>query len=303
MRNLRMLSPVLRRLMPGLEIKDVLAELAERVIEECDYELEAANHRRIARFWRGHPFIRVPARRHLAQPPPGAGHRVGRRDRLRRGRRASPTPVRDRYAEIVYRFFYANAAELDVALGDPHPGNYLLRDDGRVAFFDFGMLRDAAARATCAARARVRGDPRRPTRPALRRGDARARLPARALGRVGRAAILSRACARPAGGSWTPSRAASPPRTCGAAASRFATAAAGRRLRADAPDDAAARGAAAAADGGPAVPDRLDRARRGRLGRAARASWSRAASRRPSSGASTPPGSPSAADRSRPRSC
>ena len=46
MRNLRMLSPLLRRLMPGLEVKDVLAELAERVIEECDYELEAASHRR-----------------------------------------------------------------------------------------------------------------------------------------------------------------------------------------------------------------------------------------------------------------
>ena len=61
MRNLRMLSPLLRRLMPGLDVKDLLSELSERVIEECDYELEAANHRRIARFWRGHPFVRVPA--------------------------------------------------------------------------------------------------------------------------------------------------------------------------------------------------------------------------------------------------
>ena len=42
-----------------------------------------------------------------------------------------PDPVRDRYAEIVYRFFYGTARELDVALGDPHPGNYLLRDDGQ----------------------------------------------------------------------------------------------------------------------------------------------------------------------------
>ena len=55
---------------------------------------------------------------------------------------AEPDPVRDRFAEIVYRFFYGNAAELDLALGDPHPGNYLLRDDGLVSFFDFGMVRD-----------------------------------------------------------------------------------------------------------------------------------------------------------------
>jgi predicted unusual protein kinase regulating ubiquinone biosynthesis (AarF/ABC1/UbiB family) len=140
MRNLRLLTPVLRRLMPGLEIKDVLAELAQRIIEECDYELEAANHRRIARFWRHHPFIRVPqvdtslSRRKVlvSEWVDGAGfEEVGSR----------PDQVRDRFAEIIYRFFYANAAELDTALGDPHPGNYLLCDDDRVAFFDFGMLR------------------------------------------------------------------------------------------------------------------------------------------------------------------
>ena len=55
MRNLRLLTPLLRQLMPGLEVGDVLAELRERIVEECDYELEAANHRRVARFWRGHP--------------------------------------------------------------------------------------------------------------------------------------------------------------------------------------------------------------------------------------------------------
>jgi hypothetical protein len=52
-----------------------------------------------------------------------------------------PDEVRDRFAEIVYRFFYGTAREIDLALGDPHPGNYLLCDDGHVAFLDFGMLR------------------------------------------------------------------------------------------------------------------------------------------------------------------
>ena len=61
MRNLRMLAPLLRRLMPGLDVKPVLAELGERIAAECDYELEASSHRRLARFWRGHPFIMVPA--------------------------------------------------------------------------------------------------------------------------------------------------------------------------------------------------------------------------------------------------
>jgi predicted unusual protein kinase regulating ubiquinone biosynthesis (AarF/ABC1/UbiB family) len=140
MRNLLLLSPVLRQLMPGLEVKGLLAELRERIVEECDYELEAANHRRIERYWRGNPFILVPgidtelSRRRVLVTDwvDGIGFDdVGRQ----------PNGVRDRYAQIVYRFFYGTALGLGVALGDPHPGNYLLCPDGRVAFFDFGMLR------------------------------------------------------------------------------------------------------------------------------------------------------------------
>jgi predicted unusual protein kinase regulating ubiquinone biosynthesis (AarF/ABC1/UbiB family) len=140
MRNVRMLAPLLRRLMPGLDVKPVLAELSERISAECDYELEASSHRRLARFWRAHPFITVPgvdtalSRRRVL-----VSEWVDGIDFAAVGR--EPDPVRDRYAEIVYRFFYGTARELDLALGDPHPGNYLLRDDGRVAFIDFGMLR------------------------------------------------------------------------------------------------------------------------------------------------------------------
>ena len=184
MRNLRMLTPLLRRLMPGLEVKDVLAELAQRVIEECDYELEAANHRRISRFWRGHPFIRVPAvdtslsRRRVLVSEWVDG--IGFPEVAER-----PEPVRDRYAEIVYRFFYANAAELDIALGDPHPGNYLLCDDDRVAFFDFGMVRELP-RTYLRREGEVFSGDSRVGRARAAAGDARARLPARAGRRMGR---------------------------------------------------------------------------------------------------------------------
>ncbi len=140
MRNLSLLSPILRQLVPGLDVKGVLAELRERIVEECDYELEASNHRSVARFWRGHPFVLVPAvhgalshRRVLVTDwVDGVSF-----DEVS----AASDAVRDRYAEIVHRFFYGTALELGVALGDPHPGNYLLTADGHVAFFDFGMLR------------------------------------------------------------------------------------------------------------------------------------------------------------------
>jgi len=141
MRNLRMLAPLLRRLMPGLDVKPVLAELGERIAAECDYELEASSHRRLARFWRGHPFISVPAvDTSLSRRRVLVSEWVDGIDFAEVA--GQPDPVRDRYAEIVYRFYYGVARELDLALGDPHPGNYLLRDDGRVAFLDFGMVRE-----------------------------------------------------------------------------------------------------------------------------------------------------------------
>jgi predicted unusual protein kinase regulating ubiquinone biosynthesis (AarF/ABC1/UbiB family) len=141
MRNIRMLAPLLRRMMPGLDVKPVLAELSERISAECDYELEASSHRRLARFWRGHPFITVPTvDMRLSRRRVLVSDWVDGIDFAEVGRQ--PDPVRDRYAEIIYRFFYGAARELDLALGDPHPGNYLLCDDGRVAFLDFGMLRD-----------------------------------------------------------------------------------------------------------------------------------------------------------------
>ena len=140
MRNLGLLSPLLGQLMPGLEVKPVLAELRERIVEECDYELEAGTHRQIERYWRGHPFVLVPAvetelshRRVLVTDwVDGISF-----DQVT----AQPDRIRDRYAEIVYRFFYGTATGLELGLGDPHPGNYLLGADGRVAFFDFGMMR------------------------------------------------------------------------------------------------------------------------------------------------------------------
>ena len=140
MRNVTTLLPLLRQFKPDLDVKDLLDELRERMVEECDYELEAVNHRLLARFWRGHPFILVPgvesalARRRVLVTE--WVHGMGFEQVIEQ-----PDPVRDRYIEIVYRFYYGTASGLDLACGDPHPGNYLLCADDRVAFFDFGMMR------------------------------------------------------------------------------------------------------------------------------------------------------------------
>src|SRR2546421_4813114 len=141
LRNAMLLVPLVKRLAPGLDAKALATEMRERIAEELDYELEAQNQRRIERLTRGHPFIRIPhvytelsTRRVLvSQFIEGEGFEAVRR---------ADEPQRDRYGEIVFRFFFGLLYRDHVALGDPHPGNYLLCRDGGVGFLDFGLLRD-----------------------------------------------------------------------------------------------------------------------------------------------------------------
>ena len=55
--------------------------------------------------------------------------------------RELPGAERDRFGEIVFRFFFGSLYRNGHFSGDPHPGNYKLMPDGRVAFLDFGMTK------------------------------------------------------------------------------------------------------------------------------------------------------------------
>src|SRR5690348_5701449 len=60
MQNLTVILRLMKRVAPGLDAKALGTEIRERIEEELDYELEASNQRRLARIYRGHPFIVVP---------------------------------------------------------------------------------------------------------------------------------------------------------------------------------------------------------------------------------------------------
>jgi predicted unusual protein kinase regulating ubiquinone biosynthesis (AarF/ABC1/UbiB family) len=139
LRNLHLILRLVKRMAPGLDVKAVGGEIRERISEELDYELEAQNHRSLQRAFRGHPFAVVP-RVHTGL----SGRRVLVTDFLEGARfdavKEMDESTRDRYGEIVFRFFFDRERTLMI-LGDPHPGNYLLLEDGRVGFLDFGMVR------------------------------------------------------------------------------------------------------------------------------------------------------------------
>ena len=59
---------------PGSTSRRWPQELRERIGDELDYEVEAQNHRAMARAWRGHPFVYVPPVDTGRSPPPRARH-------------------------------------------------------------------------------------------------------------------------------------------------------------------------------------------------------------------------------------
>ena len=140
MQNLGMIMRLLKRMTPSLDVKGVTAEIRDRIGEELDYELEAQNQRSLARIFKGHPFIVVPevvselSREHVLVTDFVRG--VGF-ERLKE----YPQDQRNRIGEIVFRFFLGCLYRHRQFSGDPHPGNFMLLEDGRVAFLDFGLFK------------------------------------------------------------------------------------------------------------------------------------------------------------------
>ena len=140
MANAGMLVRLARVLAPGLDAKAVASELRERVLEELDYEFEAQNQRNFARAYEGHPFIFVPkvhsrlSRRRVLVSDYVEGRGFDEVKELMQDER-------DIFGEIVFRFCFGSIYHLQHFNADTHPGNYLLMDDGRVAFLDFGMTK------------------------------------------------------------------------------------------------------------------------------------------------------------------
>jgi predicted unusual protein kinase regulating ubiquinone biosynthesis (AarF/ABC1/UbiB family) len=140
LQNLGLIMRVAKRIAPGMDAKAMAAEIREQLSDELDYELEAQNQRAFARAWRGHPFIYVPdvvtslsAEKVLVTDwVDGIGFEEVRE---------SDAATRDRFGEIVFRFFFGSLYRNGHFSGDPHPGNYRLMPDGRVAFLDFGLTK------------------------------------------------------------------------------------------------------------------------------------------------------------------
>ena len=125
-------------LMPGLDVKPLLAELRDRVAEELDYRREAAAQQAFAAAWAGDPDACVPGV-------------VAVSDHVLVSEWLDGIPLaaviaggtaaqRDRAGIMMIRFLFSGPARAGLLHADPHPGNFRLLADGRLGVLDFGAV-------------------------------------------------------------------------------------------------------------------------------------------------------------------
>jgi predicted unusual protein kinase regulating ubiquinone biosynthesis (AarF/ABC1/UbiB family) len=161
MQNLGLILRLMKRVAPGIDVKALAEEVRLRIYEELDYELEAQNQRALARIFRRHPFIVVPdvvtrlSHERVVVTEFVEGTKF---EELK----TYPQPDRDRLGEIIFRFFMGCLYRHRQFSGDPHPGNFMLMEDGKVVFLDFGLFKrmepEPVALELACQRATVEGD-------------------------------------------------------------------------------------------------------------------------------------------------
>ena len=125
-------------LVPGLEVKPLVAELKARVAEELDYELEASNQTAFADAFDGDPDFLVP--RIVEQGDQVLVSEWVEGLALSKVISDGTQEQRDRAGLLLSRFLFAGPVRAGLLHADPHPGNFRLLDDGRLAVLDYGAV-------------------------------------------------------------------------------------------------------------------------------------------------------------------
>ncbi len=123
----------------ALETRRIFQEVRARFREELDYELEAERQLAFRELHDGDPFISIPdvilelSSRRVLTSELAQGATL---EEAAEGDEAS----RRGHAETLWRFVFKGNLVGGMFNADPHPGNYLFGQDGKITFLDFGCV-------------------------------------------------------------------------------------------------------------------------------------------------------------------
>jgi predicted unusual protein kinase regulating ubiquinone biosynthesis (AarF/ABC1/UbiB family) len=136
--QLSRLAWLFARISPGLEVKPLLSEIKQRVLEELDYTLEADSQRAFAAVFAGDARIAVP-RVVASAPKVIVSEWIEGRPLSSIIANGSQTD-RDEVGTLLALLHLSAPARAGMLHADPHPGNFRMLPDGRLGVVDFGAV-------------------------------------------------------------------------------------------------------------------------------------------------------------------
>ncbi len=125
-------------LMPGLDVKSMLAELKQRVAEELDYTIEAESQSLFREAYLDDPDFYIPEV--IAQSGDILITEWMDGTALSKIISEGDQETRDHAALLYCRFLLSGPKRSGMLHGDPHPGNFRRLEDGRLGVLDFGAV-------------------------------------------------------------------------------------------------------------------------------------------------------------------
>ena len=136
LKTLARFATMMASIAPGTDVKPVLAELNERMEEELDYRIEANNQRRFAKEFADDPDFAIP--HVVASAPKVVVTEWMTATPLRKIIASGTQEQRNEAGRLFALFAFSSPARAGLLHCDPHPGNFMLLDDGRLGVIDFG---------------------------------------------------------------------------------------------------------------------------------------------------------------------
>ena len=140
LRQLKIVFAIYQRYDKAIDPGDIHKEISARLREELDYDREARHMRLYAHMLRKERHVHVPetiaelSTKRLLTMTWLAGKPM-------LTAREAPVEMRNRIALNMFHAWYLPFYGYGVIHGDPHLGNYSIRDDGDVNLLDFGAIR------------------------------------------------------------------------------------------------------------------------------------------------------------------
>ena len=142
LRQLKLLFQLYERYDSAISTRDIYDELSDRLKEELDYRREADNLRLYSYMLRDEAVVTLPE--YVPELSSGRLLTMSWLD----GTRVIPfletnpsQEARNQIAKNMFRVWYVPFYYYGVIHGDPHLGNYSLRDDNTINLMDFGSIR------------------------------------------------------------------------------------------------------------------------------------------------------------------